>query len=528
MEELVTYNGKYFPVDNFSGGEQSVVIASGNGDATVGGLDSASYLDNIILFPGGKGFRSRLSTDYNNATEFGAVDTYPVVGVGCLRLASGTEYILAIKKDKAYSATAAWSRAASYTDRTGAVSITGGSTAAVARSRIRWSFCTHNDLLIGFGGDWQGSPDAPFKWAGAANNLAALGGTPPSARICFSARNRVFAFNTAADPNIMYWSVLGNPEDWTGVGSGNAYIGGLDDGEPVLAAGPISNDIALVFKPNSIHAVDLTSAPFSSRLLIAGTGAHCFGSVVFGDGIAYYITPQLTMKSTDGNSVKSHPPLPAITGIGQAPGQTAILPSVFGFRMEHDITGTYGKRDIIVWCFTTGEAVGWDLINSCWLRFSTGYKFVSGAHTRGAWFYGGWTDQGRVFIPEALLAIYTDDTGEAAGNIACVWQSQWLNTSAIDQIVRPERFIVQGKLVVPVTYSATLTYGYDFSSSLSRTASLSLTGGAYGFAPRAFLTGRGNLFRFRYAFSPTTATSTIFTHRFLVGGKVAGQKAISA
>lgn len=540
----MTYNGKYYKVSNFSGGEKALGLAPDQASSPSYSAElpsnAASALSNIILMPNGAGFRNRYETVYNNSTEFGAADSYPVVGVGQLDLASGASYTLAIKKDKAYSSTTnVLSRAVSYTDRTGAVTISTTST-AFDRAYRRWSFCTFNDLLIGFGGSQVSTPDAPFKWAGAANNLVALGGSPPTARFCFTANNRVFAGATVAAPSTLYWSIIGNAEDWTGAGSGSAVVGSLADGDPILDAVVLGNDLALVFKSRSIYAVDLTAAPFVVRLLFNGVGCKGYGSVVVADGMAYFQTPSHQMKATDGNQVYDFPPF-ANNWLGTPASSGIAPPYVFGFRLKSLGEQYTAPYDMLVWCGYSGyggtdtdtavETIAWDLGNKCWVRFPTGFAFTSGAQLRGGGFFGGWTNQGRVFQPDCSYfngtTLFKDDLTANSGNIACYWQSGWLTQGELDQLVKPDRFILHGNTLNGATYSSTLTYGYDFGS-LSRSASLPLTSGSSGFMPRAFLTGRGNLFKFRLSFSPTTAVDLITVHSFTLGGKVAAQKVKAA
>lgn len=500
--------------------------------------NAASALDNIILLPGGRGFRGRYETVYNNSTEFGSADNYPVLGVGSLALSTGGSYFLAIKKGKAYSASASSTRAASYTDRTGSVTISTGGSSSADRALYRWSFCTFNDLLIGFGGAIGGA-DAPFKWIGAANNIAALGGSPPSANICFSANNRVFAARTTANPSTIYWTIIGNAEDWSGVGSGSAVAGSLADGEPILDVVVLSNDLALIFKQSSIYAMDLTSAPFPIRLLFSGVGCGGpNGFVVVKGGVAYFMTSSYQMKATDGNSLIDFPSPCSMAGITvNTPASAVNLPIIYGFRLKSNPFYHPAPYDLLVWVYTVSSggtdldaervAIAWDFDNKCWLRFSTGFAFISGAYAKEGTFFGGWTNQGRLFTPDwpafGGTTLYKDDLTTNSGNIASFWQSGWLNQGDIDQIVKPDRFILHGKTLLGSTYSSTLTYGYDFGS-LSRSATLAVTSGTSGFLPRTMLTGRGNLFKYKIAFSPTTAVDLITFYGFTLGGKVAGQK----
>lgn len=517
------YQGKYYSLDDFSGGDAR--RPTGVNDNLP--ANQASALDNLLLLPGGRGFYSRQGVVKINETELGtASDGFPVTGLGWLSIGQGSQNrLVAVKKDKIYSSSNASSlrHSATFSDVTGAVTVTPESTGGADMISSRWAFCVHNDVLIAFGGQTDG-PVAPWKYTGSGN-ASALGGSPPSARWGFSANNRVFAGSTSSAVSTLYWSVLGNAEDWTGTGSGSAVIGSLEDGEPITGAAVLGQNFALVFKPNSIYRLDLTSAPFSSQILFKGVGA-LLGSLCVVDGAVYFITPNGDMAMTDGNEVRRFP----MNGNGQIGfsgigSQSAIItPGPSGFRLRPPYGFDY-DYDIIVWCDPQAPAVGWDLQNKCWLYFSTGMKFTCLAMDKAGRAFGGGnaTRGGFIYSPESQSALWTDDS-EDGGSVTASWTSGWMNPGPSDQFVRPERFIVSATGGTSLTLA--LTYGYDYGS-LSRSATLdadSSSGSQY----RAFLTGRGNVFRFALTLNTTTHAQRVYVTKITIGGKVVGQKADSA
>ena len=513
----MSFRGKYLKIDDFSGGDCSALAP------TLLNPNQALGLDNIIIYPEGKGFRSRGLTAYSNSTEFGSADAFPVIGVGILEKSDGTNHVLAIKKGKAYGGLANDGRTTTYTDRTAAIVISTGTTGA-ERAGYRWSFCTHNDLLIGFGGP-STAPDAPFKWAGETNNIAALGGTPPSALFGFSENNRVFACRTAANPSIFQWTVLGNPEDWTGTGSGSVTVGNLNDGEPLEAACVISRNLALLFKRNSIYQVDLTAAPFAPQLLFKGVGAMGVNSVAVADGVAYFLTPQKQFMATDGNKIITIPPNSSKLS-AMVIGTT---PLVFRLRSRSGASFQSPEFDMIVVCGLNSSAAtdgvvitaAWDMKNKCWLYFSTGYQFISGATKQGTgYFYGGWSNQGRVFYPEFMHpfsgVLTTDDTGVSSGAINSYWQSGHLKGGLIDEYVR----LIRAELDGGTYYSAatvTMTYGYDLGS-LSKTASFAFNTSLD--KAKASLNGKGGEVSFKIAFSASSDQGMIEIRSLTLGGRI--------
>lgn len=117
------------------------------------------------------------------------------------------------------------------------------------------SYCVFNDELImsNDGGD------VPQVFDGSS--AGALGGTPPAFAFAVSHKDRVWAAGVPGAPSTLYYSALGNHEDWAGAGSGSITVG-YSDGDRIT--GLISHkDVLFVFKgPNrgSIHYVQ-GSAP---------------------------------------------------------------------------------------------------------------------------------------------------------------------------------------------------------------------------------------------------------------------------
>jgi hypothetical protein len=525
----MAYRGKYYTIDRFDGGECSLV------PFTQLAPNQASSVSNIFVLPDGKGFRSRGITAKVNTTEFGAADSYPVIGVGILETSTGTSHVLAIKKGKAYGTqplTAGARASNTFTDRTGAVTISTSGTSINDRIGYRWTFCQHGDVLIGFGGSFT-APDAPFKWTGETSNIAALGGSPPSAKFGFAAGNRVFAGCTAADPATLYWSILGNAEDWTGAGSGNTIVGNLDDGDPLQGAVVLSRDIVLLFKSNSVYSLDLaTGAPFAPKLLFSGVGAINHHGIEVVDGVAYFLTTQKKLMATDGNNLI---PIPASSAslsnfVGTSLGQTPIKM----FRLKKRGTSTTVPDYDVLMIVGINSAAdadsqllcpAWDLLNKCWLNFRLGFQFISGATHSSGYFYGGWANQGRIYMPDYVApsaSFPVDDTGVSSGAFTSFWQSGWLNAETLEQFVHPQMITAETEVTnTSASYDATLTYDFDYASSLTKSASLAVrTTNSFGRAA-TILSGRGNLFMFRYTVDPTSAQSQVTVSKFQIRGKPA-------
>lgn len=135
------------------------------------------------------------------------------------------------------------------------------------------SYAVLNDLLV-IASD--SSADVPKSWDGTtAQNLA---GSPPNFAFVVKHKNRLWASGDVANPSKVYYSAFLNPEDWTGLGSGEISVD-PDDGDAVT--GLVSHkDELWVFKgphKGSIHRIAGSAPtgddPFSLKLFQEGVGA---------------------------------------------------------------------------------------------------------------------------------------------------------------------------------------------------------------------------------------------------------------
>ncbi len=491
------YTGEFFPIDNFKGGY------CGNLPITQLAPNQASDLDNVIILPGGKGFRTRNGNAKLNSSALNSGAN--VQGIGHLLQADQDDWLVAVAGNQFLHSV---DISGTFTNATGSITITAG-------ADNQWDLFGFSDAIIGFGGS-PTAPDAPFRWPGTGN-AAALGGTPPSAYGGFSANNRVFAFRTSAAPSTIYWSILGSAEDWTGAGSGSAVAGSLNDGQRITGARVISTNYVLVFKENSVYQMVISSAPFPIYSLFDNVGAVGKNAIVNVDGEVYFINSRGEMVSTDGENLKTYPP--AADDLWNAV-QTSRYQFITGFRRK----GT--DHDHIVWCVsTTGStnntSIVWDLENECWLKNSTGFKMnVAGKDDKGEVYMGGY--DGFIYKPDQA-ADYSD-ASEVAGTITGYWRSGWLNPSNVSKIVQVRKIVAQYK--TKASGNITVNYGFDFNlDTASFTLAQAPTGSEVYTSRGSMLTGRGNFFNFKIGNSSSTIDTEV--HSILLHGKVSGQKVIS-
>lgn len=502
-------NKKPFPISNWAGGY------SGNLSPDQLKPNQASDLDNIIISPFGSGWRTRLGNVKQNSSAINSGAA--LQGLGYLLTSAPLTRFGAVAGTKFYGSA---DSCATWTDRTGSLTITSG-------QDNRWTFFDFQDHLIGFGGSIN-SPDAPFEWTGGAVNATALTGTPPSAYGGFTINNRVFGFRTPAAPSTVFWTSIGNENDWTGAGSGSAVAGSFADGQPLTGAAVLSANYVLLFKPSSTYQMVISTAPFPIYSLFDGTGCVGKDAIVNVDGVVYWINQWGKMVSTEGDTLKTYP---ASADDLWASVVTSRSQFITGFRQK----GV--DYDHIVWLATTSGttnnyAIVWDLLNSCWLKRSTGYKMnVVTEDNSGNAYMGDYA--GFVYRPEQA-ATYADASEGSPGTITAFWQTGWMNpgsqtifgtSSTVDEVVQVQKLTANYK--TKASGNITITYGFDFGA-LSKTITLSQvpTGSEALTSRQAVLTGRGNYIQLKISQSSSTIDASI--NSIVLRGKVYGQKKISA
>lgn len=496
------FQGKHIEIKDFSGGY------CGNLRLDQLQPNQAATLDNIVILPEGKGIRLRDSSTKLTASALNGGS--PIYGLGIINRANNTPILIAVAGNKIYFNDTVGT---TFTDKTGTVTITLGLYAY-------WSLFPFNDKIIAFGGP-QSGPDAPWEIATSGSNAAVLTGTPPSAFGGLAANNRVFAFCTSAAPSTIYWSVLGNENDWAGAGSGSAVIGSSGDGEPITAAIMLNTNTMLVFKQSKIYQMILSAAPFPNYLLFDGTGCPGKNAVVAIDGTVYWVGSDARMYSTTGTSVQKYP-----THADNLWSQTPLGITGAGSNFIHGFRQKGTDYDWLVWITEDGVngnyyAIVWDLINKCWLRHSAGYDNRASVrnNTTNKVYMGSFAG----IVGTAGTSTKTDGMTGAAFNPS--WRSGWIQPSTAEDIIQPSRFTLNGD---PTSMTITLTYGFNFIPFTKSTAvSLALVGSEVIQSVRTNLTGRGNYFQFDLS-GTGDGTNNFKISSITLSGKVYGQKRLSA
>lgn len=430
--------------------------------------------------------------------------TTAIVGMGYFKLNSGTEFLNAIAGTKFFTSA---SLTGTMADTTGAVTITAG-------QNNKWKPVLFNALQIWFGG----APDAPFKYSGTGS-AAALGGSPPSARTAFVANNRVFAIRTDANPSRIHWSVLSDPEDWTGTGSGNSDVN-KNDGEDLLTGVVLNADIALLFKNTSTHYMFLSQPPFAIFQIQKGVGAAGPDAVVNVNGTIYFITPQGRMKSTtDGKTFEDYPN--AVNDLWDGGNSSRI-------KFIHGIY--YPSLYQIHWLNSMGSStthdnsIIWDLKRKAWLTHPTGFRANTACLVQDRRLFTGHYN-GKLFEQDKA-ATFSDASEATPGAIDAFWQTPWYRAKSLSDVVHPRW--LDFSCLSESTGTIDVSYGFEFATP-SNTETFSLVtgtskwdvaqwdvdvwGGTTSLIKRKYVLGRGNVFsaKFRNANAGQTFTFQGFT-----------------
>jgi hypothetical protein len=497
----VSYRGTETPYYDFTGGMASNTFLL---DVKA---NEASYLRNVYLASDGGFEKRRGNTAFNASAMVGS--TTAVTGLFYYKLAAGTQWLMAIAGTKIFKSD---DLDGVMDDITGAVTITAG-------QDNMWTESEMNDIAIFVGG----APDAPIKWTGSGN-AAVLAGSPPSGRFGFTHNNRFFIGNTTANPSTIYWSILGNPEDWSGTGSGNQDIE-KNDGDTLVGAAPLNTNMVLLFKQNSVHQFLTNSAPFPYFPLFKGVGAVGNKAIVVADGIAYFITPQARMKSSDGSTVTVYPDK-----------IDDVWDSLNKSRLQYIV----GKRytgigfDHLIWLCSSGSsttnnlAIVWDLVNKCWLQHTTGYKANAMAKTQSGVLYTGHYN-GKIYKQD-VDGIYSD-ASEGTIAIDGYWRSGFGFHKSIERSLQLSRINVG--FVSRTSGFLNVGHGFNFNvdqyntninmqsggAALWNSAiwGVSIWGGQLDFIRTVFIKSRGN--NFQVSFGNNVIDQTFKIHGYTVSGK---------
>ena len=216
----------------------------------------ASDLQNIVFTVSGS-FKKRSGFSEVNDLRSGIT-----TGIKYIKFSDGTEYLAGVfDNDKIYK----MDYGASGPDGTWD-DITGACSFAVGQNNLAVFAAGQDTLIIEDGLNTT----APFAWTGAGN-AADLAGSPPNATVVAFHKNMAFAAGSNTYPSTLYFSDLGDIENWTTGLAGNVGVE-TNDGSIIRALIP-GFDALYIFKDYSIFRLTGSDKDsFHLQKMVSGVG----------------------------------------------------------------------------------------------------------------------------------------------------------------------------------------------------------------------------------------------------------------
>lgn len=111
---------------------------------------------------------------------------------------------------------------------------------SLTANAMPWASYMNDEIIL------SSTSDADVPQVYDQTSIGDLGGTPPDFTVSMEHKDRLFAFGAKAAPSRLYYTVLGDHEDWTGSGSGSIDIFS-DDGARITAI-KSHNDELVIWK----------------------------------------------------------------------------------------------------------------------------------------------------------------------------------------------------------------------------------------------------------------------------------------
>lgn len=224
--------------------------------------NEASDLQNIVLSTYGT-FKTRDGYAKLNSTTLGA--SVICTGLKYYAPTSGSKYLVGIfDNDKIYKMDyqVGGGPDGTWDDITGSVSF------LVGQNNLA-SFAVGEDTLIIEDGL---NTTAPFKWTGSGN-VTDLGGSPPNATMVAYHKNMAFAAGNNTYPSTIWYTDIGNIENWTTGLSGNVSVA-TNDGSSIRVIMP-GFDALYIWKDYSIWRLSGDDKDsFQLQRMITGVGCN--------------------------------------------------------------------------------------------------------------------------------------------------------------------------------------------------------------------------------------------------------------
>jgi len=246
--------------------------------------NEASDLQNVVFTVSGS-FKKRSGFSAVNEDDAGAT-----CGIKYIKFSDGDQYLVSIfDNDKVYKMDyGASGPDGTWDDITGAISI------AVGADNLSTFTIGQDTLII----DDGVASTAPFKWTGTGD-CAALGGSPPKSTVVAFHKNMAFSAGNEDTPSTLYFSDVGDIENWTTGLSGNVGVE-TNDGSIIRAIVP-GFDALYIFKDYSIFRLTGSDKDsFQLQKMVNGIGVTSPQSISLVGNQFFFTTGQGAVYLYDG------------------------------------------------------------------------------------------------------------------------------------------------------------------------------------------------------------------------------------
>lgn len=200
-----------------------------------------------------------------------------------------------------------------------------------------------NDLLvIAFSG-----ADVPRSWD--QTTFQNLAGSPPNFAFHVNHKTRMFAAGVATNQSRLYYSIVDNPANWTGAGSGSIDVY-PDDGDVITGLWSHQNELIILKGPNRGRIVRMTGSSPSDFVIVPqfrGVGGvsqqsivNAGGDLLFWDNLGIHSFAATDRFGDYAPAFISDP----IAGYFNEQMNHARFPSVWGVN--------YAQKGYVLWTFT--------------------------------------------------------------------------------------------------------------------------------------------------------------------------------
>lgn len=302
--------------------------------------NKAEYILNCYNYPEG-GIAKFFGRSKHNSVTIGAAAE--ITGIFELKIA--TPAFFCIAEAKFYK-----DNSGTWDDKTGAVTITD------SQDNL-WDFSKFQDLLIGT----SYSRDSAIEHDGGAGNASAVSNMP-AGRFNKPLKNRLFSFNTLAQPKLGYWCAVNDRTTWDTTNDFLNFKGTeLDDEE--ISAGAEHLDNIIVGKESALFRCyhTGTSPPFKYYKIMAGKiGIRSHYSCVSVPAAGIYPARLLFVGKDNFYQLIGD----TVTSIGDdikpffsegAPFQINLN------RLKYCSAGIIREKNLVIWAFSSGSSTTNDM-----------------------------------------------------------------------------------------------------------------------------------------------------------------------